>query len=76
MIFAVDWDFPARTFLLNRILWPASGDVAAEVHRFATTRAPSLPSGPYRFRAAGHLLDVRVDQRRGTVLVLGIYRVR
>ena len=75
MTFEIGWDFPARA-ALERIPWPTSGTIAGEVHRFVATLAPSLPSGPYHFRKAGYLIAVRLDQSLGTVLVLGVYRVR
>ncbi len=74
MSLEVDWDFPARTVLLGSLPWPTSSAVAGEVHRFAAALAPSLRSGPYRFRMSGYLIHVRVDQQLGTVLVLGLYR--
>lgn len=69
MTFAVEWDFPARR-ALERVPWPKSGDVAAVVYRFATTRAPLLRSDACVVRGAGYWIRLRVDQKAGTVLVL------
>ncbi len=74
MTFSVEWDHPARTLLLQHIPWPASGDVAAAVHRFARERAPRLASGRHGVRAAGYDVVVRVDAATRTVLVLYLFR--
>jgi hypothetical protein len=75
MTFSVEYDFPAlHTFM--RIPWPLSQDVDAAVFRFTREHAPSLPSGVYRIRAAGYAMGLCVDARRGTVLVLYLYRRR
>jgi hypothetical protein len=75
MSLTVDWELRARATIVDHLAWPASRDVAAEVARFAATLAPSLPSGAYRFRRAGYLVQLRVDRTLRSVLVLGIYRV-
>jgi hypothetical protein len=76
MSFSVEWDFRPRAILLNWIDWPANGTVAMEVHRFAETAAPRLPSGAYHFRASDYLVHVRVDRAEKTLFVLGVHRTR
>ncbi len=75
MSFTITYDYPAHHGFA-RVPWPLSQDVAAEVQRFARERAPTLPSGRYRLRAAGYEMPVRVDHARETVLVLHVYAVR
>jgi hypothetical protein len=74
MSFTVEWSWPARWVLLQRLPWPASSDVAMAVHRFARERAPHLPAGRHGLRAAGYDMRLLVDRDTRTVLVLYLYR--
>jgi hypothetical protein len=76
MSFTVEWAWPARRMLLERLPWPASSDVAIAVHRFARERAPHLHAGRHGLRAAGYDVGMRVNDATRTVLVLYIYRRR
>ena len=75
MIFAVEYDFPAR-WAFDRVPWPTSAAVDAAILRFAAERAPHLESRSCTVRAAGYWIRVRVDRKLGTVLVLWLERVR
>jgi hypothetical protein len=75
MSFRWAWSWPALSRFYD-IPYPASEQVDAAVLRFTRERAPLLPTGEYRFTAAGHAIRVQVDARERSVLVLYVFRLR
>jgi hypothetical protein len=74
MSFRWAWNWPALARFYD-IPYPASERVDAAVLHFTRERAPLLPSGEYRFTAAGYAIRVRVDTRERSVLVLYVFRL-